>query len=51
VPEGRYLIQKNKIVLEGEKFDVDDLAEIIRQKPNFKTAGVKLRLAAFNAID
>ncbi|MFN5633901.1 MAG: BamA/TamA family outer membrane protein [Flavobacteriia bacterium] len=51
VPEGRYLVKKNKIVLEGEKFDVDDLAEIIRQKPNFKTAGVKLRLAAFNAID
>jgi outer membrane protein insertion porin family len=51
VPEGRFLIKKNKIVLEGEKFDVDDIAEIIRQKPNFKTAGVKLRLAAYNAID
>ncbi len=51
VPEGRYLIKKNKIILEGEKFDVDDIAEIIRQKTNFKTAGVKLKLAAFNAID
>lgn len=51
VPQGKYLLKKNKVLVEGGKVDLDDVTEIIRQKPNFKTFGMKLRLLSFNMID
>ena len=51
VPDGEYLIKKNKVLVKGDKMDEDELAEIIRQKPNFKRFGVKWRLMMFNAVD
>ncbi|MFN5149241.1 MAG: BamA/TamA family outer membrane protein [Flavobacteriia bacterium] len=35
----------------GGKLDTDDIAEIIRQKENFKTFRLNLKLAAFNLVD
>lgn len=51
VPEGKYLLKKNVIKVIDGKLEVDDVAEIIRQKPNFKTFGLKMRLWAYNRID
>lgn len=51
VPEGRYLLKKNKIEQSGEKIPKDDLSEIIRQQPNYKRFGVKWKLLAFNLVD
>jgi outer membrane protein insertion porin family len=51
VPDGSHLIKKNKlVVLEGE-LDEEDLTDIIRQKENFKTLGMRLKLRAYNLID
>lgn len=51
VPEGKYLLKKNTIKVKGGKLDTDDVAEIIRQKANYKTFRLKLKLAAFNMVD
>lgn len=51
VPEGKYLLKKNTIKVNGGKLDVDDLKDIVRQKSNYKTFGMKLRLLAFNMVD
>lgn len=52
VPEGKYLLKKN-VVVTAKKTELssDDIADVIRQQPNYKTFGLKLKLAAFNAID
>ena len=51
VADGEYLIKKNKILQTGDKFDKYDVAEIIKQQPNYKQFGVKWKLRAFNAFD
>jgi len=51
VPEGRYLLKKNKIVVSGDKLDMDEVASIIRQNPNFSTLGIKAKLMVFNMVD
>lgn len=51
VPQGEYLLKKNKVFVQGDKLDEYDLEEIIRQKPNFKRFGVKWNLMMFNAVD
>lgn len=51
VPEGRYLLKKNKIELSGDKISKGDLNEIIRQQPNYKRLGIKWKLMAFNLVD
>lgn len=37
--------------MKSKDLDEEDVAEIIRQQPNFKTLGFKLKLMAFNAVD
>lgn len=51
VPEGRYLLKKNKIELSGGKISKGDLSEIIRQQPNYRRLGIKWKLMAFNLVD
>ncbi|MDG1331222.1 MAG: BamA/TamA family outer membrane protein [Crocinitomicaceae bacterium] len=51
VPDGKYLLKKNKVYTQGDKLDEAELEEIIRQKPNFKRFGVKWKLRAFNVVD
>ncbi len=51
VPQGKYLLKKNVINVNGGKLDEYEVAEIIRQKPNFKTLGLKMKLWAYNRID
>ncbi len=51
VPEGKYLLKKNKIEVVGGKLDEDEITSIIRQKPNFKTVGFKAKLMVYNMFD
>lgn len=51
VPQGKFLLKKNKLEIVGGPIDKDELAEIVRQKPNFKTLGFKLKLWAYNRVD
>lgn len=51
VPDGKYLVKKNVIIQKEDKLDSDDIASIIRQRPNKKSLGVKWKLMAFNAVD
>lgn len=51
VPENHYWVKKNKIEVEGDKLDEDDIEEIIRQPENYKSLGMRLKLRSFNAID
>lgn len=52
VPEGSYLLKENKLVIPDEiTFKESNLRSVIRQKPNFKTAGIKLNLIAYNIVD
>lgn len=51
VPEGQYLVKKNKVKISGDKISEDEVLEIIRQPENFKTLGMKLKLRAYNMID
>lgn len=48
VPEGKYLLKKNKLVVKGDNMDEEMIHEIIRQQPNRKTLGVKMKLWAYN---
>ena len=51
VPDGEFLLKKNKIEQEGDNLDQSDISAIIRQQPNFKQVGVKWKLFAYNLID
>ncbi len=51
VPDGQYLVKKNKVYVEGDKLDEEDLVDIIRQPANHKTLGFKLKLGAYNMVD
>jgi len=52
VPEGKYLLKKNQIeITKKSELQVGDVTDVIRQQPNFKTLGMKLKLAAFNMVD
>lgn len=53
VPDGEYLIKKNKFVpkLRKLKLDEDDVESILRQPENYKRLGIKWKLMAYNSID
>lgn len=51
VHDGLYLLDKNEIEFTDEKLNLDEINTIIRQQPNRKTIGVKLKLYTFNWID
>ena len=51
VPTGKYLLKKNTLTITGTGLNADDLTSILRQQPNYKTLGLKLKLRAYNLID
>lgn len=51
VPQGKYLLKKNKLHVKGEKVDESAMEKVIRQQPNLSTFGIKFRLIVFNSID
>lgn len=48
VPQGKYLLKKNVLTVEGDKMDKEAMNEIIRQQPNRSFIGLKFRLWAYN---
>ncbi|MCO5260800.1 MAG: BamA/TamA family outer membrane protein [Crocinitomicaceae bacterium] len=51
VPEGKYLLKKNNVVVDKCEVSKSEFSEVIKQQPNYKTFGVKLKLAMYNAVD
>jgi outer membrane protein insertion porin family len=51
VPNGSYLVDKNKVIFADEKLNIDDVTLIIRQQPNNKSFGFRMKLYLFNSID
>lgn len=51
VPQGKYLLKKNTITIDGGDLEEESVAEIIRQKPNYKSFGLKIRLWTYNSVD
>ena len=51
VPDGKYLLKKNDLIVSGDKLDKYEVNEIIRQQPNYRRFGVKWKLMAFTLID
>ena len=52
VPDGKYLVKKNKIKIDRKsELSESDVEGAIRQQPNFKSLGIKFRLLAYNSVD
>lgn len=52
VPEGKHLLEKNDVVVEGNDALEYDISTVIRQQPNIKAPLLgRIRLRAYNAID
>jgi outer membrane protein assembly factor BamA len=51
VPDGKYLLESNDVVVKGDVLNNYDLGLTLRQQPNYKTAGIRLKLRVYNAID
>ncbi|MCH2225328.1 MAG: BamA/TamA family outer membrane protein [Crocinitomicaceae bacterium] len=51
VPKGKYLLKKNIVLTSGDDLDKDELEEILRQQPNYRSLGIKWKLLAYNMID
>lgn len=51
VPEGRYLLKRNEVVMEGKGPDRSEVAAIIKQKPNKKILGLRFYLSVYNWPD
>ena len=51
MPQGKYLLKKNNVTVTGGKVSIDEVNEIIRQKPNFKILGFKSKLIVYNLFD
>jgi len=51
VPENKYLLNKNKIEITGDKSLSYDLSLIVKQQPNYRSLGVRFNLWAYNQID
>ncbi|MGB0934366.1 MAG: BamA/TamA family outer membrane protein [Lishizhenia sp.] len=51
VPTGNYLLKENNIKIIGEELDIYTVESVIKQSPNNKTLGVKVKLWAYNRVD
>lgn len=51
MPDGRYLLKKNDVVIIGDKLDKYEVDDLIRQQPNYKSFFVKWKLMAYNLVD
>ncbi|MEZ4936599.1 MAG: hypothetical protein R2799_03310 [Crocinitomicaceae bacterium] len=51
VPQGKYLLAKNEIVIHNnERLDVDEMAAVLKQKPNTRFI-FKFKLGFYNMVD
>lgn len=50
VPEGERWLKKNKVEVVGDGLGEEDLEEIIKQKANYKSIGIRWKLRAYNLV-
>ncbi|MCB0794277.1 MAG: BamA/TamA family outer membrane protein [Flavobacteriales bacterium] len=48
VPQGKHLLVKNKVQVQGQSVDREELRNIIKQKPNKKILGLRFYLTMYN---
>jgi hypothetical protein len=48
VPEGEYLLTRNKINIEGKLVEKDEIKSYLKQRPNKKILGVRFHLFLYN---
>ncbi len=51
VPEGKHLLDKESVVVQGDPLSEEALVEVVRQHPNSETVGIKWRLRVFYMVD
>ncbi len=52
VPDGYYMLKENEVKITDEaSISEDEVRDVIKQRPNHKTLGVRLKLRVFNSID
>ncbi|GAB5418110.1 MAG: BamA/TamA family outer membrane protein [Crocinitomicaceae bacterium] len=52
VPDDKYLVKKNKIIIKGDnKVDKEDIGSIVRQPANYQRLWIKWKLNAYNTFD
>lgn len=51
IPPSRHLMVKNNIKISGDKMKTTEVDEIIKQQPNSRFLGLRVRLGLYNAID
>ncbi|MDX1651916.1 MAG: BamA/TamA family outer membrane protein [Brumimicrobium sp.] len=52
VPEDKYLLVSNELIIpDGTEIKESKARSVIRQKPNHRTLGLRLRLRAYNMVD
>jgi len=51
VPEGKYLLNKNEIIIDNNDVDDYEIGKVIKQKPNHKSLGFRLKLRVYNSLD
>lgn len=52
VPDNKYLLSENKLVLPDHvNFKEDNIRSVIRQRPNNKVLGMRIKLLAYNSVD
>lgn len=51
VPDNRHLLKKNKFKVEGDKINISEVEDVLKQKPNLRVLGIPFRLKLYNSID
>ncbi len=51
VPEGKYLLEKNRLIVNGKKTSDQEISSYLRQKPNQKVLGVPFSLHLYNRVN
>ena len=51
LPAKHYLLKFNEISIDNKAISKDEIAYILKQKPNKKVLGISLKLRIYNSID
>lgn len=53
VPDGEYLLKENNVefIDNSSALDASEVESVIRQQPNYRTLGMKLKLRSFNLVN
>ena len=51
VPEGEYLLEKNRVIVNEKKTSNQEISSFLRQKPNTKVLGIPFSLHLYNRVN